>query len=90
MMPGVTNLPVRSTTFAPGGAGRPGPMAVMLPFWIMMVASRSGAAPVPSMTVARVRAVTEVCALTPPAATTAAPTNNAPTRMSSVRMCRPP
>src|SRR5437773_3015566 len=67
MMPGTMNLPVRSTTVAPAGAEilDVGPMSRMWPFSITMVTSFCGPAPVPSMTVACVRAVT--CAETPTA-----------------------
>src|SRR5256886_1430575 len=60
MMPGKMNLPERSTTVAPAGAEilDVGPMSRMWPFSITMVTSFCGPAPVPSMTVACVRAVT--------------------------------
>src|SRR3954453_16255692 len=60
MMPGTTNLPVRSITVAFGGAARPAAICRMRPFSITIVTSRCGAAPLPSITVAWVRAV--VCA----------------------------
>ena len=67
MMPGTTNLPVRSCTTAPAGTALPddGFISRMRPFSITMVTSCCGAAPVPSMTVAWVRTVT--CAATPAA-----------------------
>src|SRR5215467_2654588 len=69
MIPGVTNLPLRSATVAPAGLGifDDGPMSRMRPFCITIVTSLWGSAPVPSMTVAWLSTVT--CAV-------AAPVNN--------------
>jgi len=60
MIPGTTNLPVRSTIVASAGARsiRDAPMSRMRPFSITMAASVCGAAPVPSMRVAWVSTVT--------------------------------
>src|SRR5262245_10569335 len=63
MITGTMNFPVRSMTVAPAGGETfdAGLMSLMRPFTITMVTSLCGALPVPSMTVAWVRAV--VCAV---------------------------
>src|SRR5262245_42744585 len=58
MIPGTMYLPERSTRVAPGGGFTSRPMAVIRPPCITTVAPLCGAAPVPSISVALVRAVT--------------------------------
>src|SRR5262245_50280838 len=57
IMPGVTNLPERSVTFAPFGTDTCGPISRMRPFSITIVTPACGADPVPSIRVAFFRTV---------------------------------
>src|SRR5580704_17277797 len=58
--PGITVLPCRSIVLAPAGTATlaAGPTCAIFPPWMMMVSFFTGAAPVPSITVALVSATT--------------------------------